>query len=293
MTAYDQKHDIWLVSTLGLSGNADVPAVYVNRGRSTSRRRTSTGARRSASTSPSRRPTRRTRTGSRATTGRRARATATATTSTTTTATATASSCSSRRQRSHVDPGAEPRTRTRLPGQREHRDVTRRDDARMSDGQRRLHDRRRAAAHAGDTNIKVASDQRHRHDARRRIVGRCHEHQGRRAVTPFFTTTLAAAANAGDTNIKVANIAAMVAGPDGQHRHRRRRDESRVIAVRRDGGRNRHGRHADLGARLRPCERRPGDPGRSADPHRPGRERRDGDDPGRRHRRSGRDRASR
>jgi carboxyl-terminal processing protease len=32
------------------------------------------------------------------------------------------------------------------------------------------------------------------------------------AVTPFFTTTLAAAANAGDTNIKVASIAAMVAG---------------------------------------------------------------------------------
>jgi hypothetical protein len=33
VTAYDAKHDIWLVSTLGLSGNADVPAVYVNRGK--------------------------------------------------------------------------------------------------------------------------------------------------------------------------------------------------------------------------------------------------------------------
>jgi hypothetical protein len=32
VTAYDRKHDVWLVSTLGLSGNADVPAVYVNRG---------------------------------------------------------------------------------------------------------------------------------------------------------------------------------------------------------------------------------------------------------------------
>ena len=31
-------------------------------------------------------------------------------------------------------------------------------------------------------------------------------------MTPFFTTTLAAAANAGDTNIKVASITAMVAG---------------------------------------------------------------------------------
>lgn len=32
VTAYDQKHDTWLVSTLGILGNADVPAVYVNRG---------------------------------------------------------------------------------------------------------------------------------------------------------------------------------------------------------------------------------------------------------------------
>ena len=27
-----QRHDVWLVSTLGLSGNANVPAVYINRG---------------------------------------------------------------------------------------------------------------------------------------------------------------------------------------------------------------------------------------------------------------------
>ncbi len=65
VTVYDQKH--------------------------TSARRTSTGARRSASTSRSRLPTRRTRTGSPATTGRRARATATATSNTTTTETATGS----------------------------------------------------------------------------------------------------------------------------------------------------------------------------------------------------------
>jgi hypothetical protein len=45
-----------------------------------------------------------------------------------------------------------------------------------------------AAAAAADTNIKVAS------------------------VAPFFGTTLAAAANAGDTNIKVASVTAMVAG---------------------------------------------------------------------------------
>ncbi len=33
VTAYDSRHDVWLVSTLGLSGAADVPAVYVNRGK--------------------------------------------------------------------------------------------------------------------------------------------------------------------------------------------------------------------------------------------------------------------
>ncbi len=33
VTVYDKKHDVWLVSTLGLSGAADVPAVYVNRGK--------------------------------------------------------------------------------------------------------------------------------------------------------------------------------------------------------------------------------------------------------------------
>jgi len=32
VTVYDRKHDTWIISTLGLSGNADVPAVYVNRG---------------------------------------------------------------------------------------------------------------------------------------------------------------------------------------------------------------------------------------------------------------------
>jgi hypothetical protein len=32
VTVYDQKHDVWLVSTLGLANGANVPAVYVNRG---------------------------------------------------------------------------------------------------------------------------------------------------------------------------------------------------------------------------------------------------------------------
>jgi hypothetical protein len=32
VVAYDKKHNVWIDSTLGLSGNADVPAVYVNRG---------------------------------------------------------------------------------------------------------------------------------------------------------------------------------------------------------------------------------------------------------------------
>ncbi len=32
VTAYDRKHGVWLVSTLGLSHGANVPAVYVNRG---------------------------------------------------------------------------------------------------------------------------------------------------------------------------------------------------------------------------------------------------------------------
>src|SRR3954452_24258490 len=32
VVAYDQKHDVWLASTLGLSGNSEVPAVYINRG---------------------------------------------------------------------------------------------------------------------------------------------------------------------------------------------------------------------------------------------------------------------
>jgi len=32
VTVYDKKHDVWIISTLGLSGNSEVPAVYVNRG---------------------------------------------------------------------------------------------------------------------------------------------------------------------------------------------------------------------------------------------------------------------
>ena len=32
VTAYDARYDVWLVSVLGLSGNANVPAVYINRG---------------------------------------------------------------------------------------------------------------------------------------------------------------------------------------------------------------------------------------------------------------------
>ena len=62
-----------------------------------------------------------------------------------------------------------------------------------------------AAAAAGDQNIKVAS------------------------VTPFFATTLAAAANAGDTNIKVASVTEHGRRQDDQRRHRREPVESAVI----------------------------------------------------------------
>jgi hypothetical protein len=67
------------------------------------------------------------------------------------------------------------------------------------------------SAHAGDTNIKVAS-----------VAGigttlaaaaaAADQNIKVTAVTPFFTTTLSAAATAGDTNIKVASVTAMVAG---------------------------------------------------------------------------------
>ena len=67
------------------------------------------------------------------------------------------------------------------------------------------------AAHAGDTNIKVASvagigttlaAAAAAGDSNVKVA----------AITPFFTTSLSAAANAGDTNIKVASVTAMVAG---------------------------------------------------------------------------------
>ena len=50
-----QRHDVWLVSTLGLSGNSTVPAVYINRGTVELHRpqRHRLGASRSASTSRS------------------------------------------------------------------------------------------------------------------------------------------------------------------------------------------------------------------------------------------------
>ncbi len=32
VTVYDQKHDVWIISTLGLANGTNVPAVYVNRG---------------------------------------------------------------------------------------------------------------------------------------------------------------------------------------------------------------------------------------------------------------------
>ena len=55
VTAYDERHDVWLISTLGLSGDSEVPAVMINRGNGQLRRRRRhrLGARRSASTSRS------------------------------------------------------------------------------------------------------------------------------------------------------------------------------------------------------------------------------------------------
>jgi hypothetical protein len=67
------------------------------------------------------------------------------------------------------------------------------------------------AAHAGDTNIKVASVTNLATTlAAAAVAGASNIKVA--SVAPFFTTTLAAAANAGDTNIKVASVTAMVAG---------------------------------------------------------------------------------
>ena len=76
-----------------------------------------------------------------------------------------------------------------------------------------------AAAVAGATNIKVTS------------------------TAPFFTTTLAAAANAGDTNIKVASVTGLLPGQT-LNVDTGASLESRVISVGRNSGRERDGRHA-------------------------------------------------
>ncbi len=85
VVAYDKRHDVWLDSTLGISGNVIVPAVFVNVGKvrfldsdpasfmggpSVPRRRDRVEPADLPRTSRSRAATRRTRTGSRATTGR-------------------------------------------------------------------------------------------------------------------------------------------------------------------------------------------------------------------------------
>ena len=98
VTAYDaEARHLARQHARPLGNGANVPAVYINRGTAELRRRSDIDwepadlpAHHAAGAS------RRTRTGSRATTGRTARATATATSSGTTTATATARSCSAR-----------------------------------------------------------------------------------------------------------------------------------------------------------------------------------------------------
>ena len=142
---------------------------------------------------------------------------------------------------------------------------------------------RRAAAHAGDTNIKVASVNGIGTTlAAASLAGatniKVDEHP------PFFTTTLAAAANAGDTNIKVANVTELVAGPTINIDTGAARREP-CHPVRRHGGRNRHGRHADVGARLGARERSPVTPAGQKVNVDTGAGQRDGDGPGRRHRR--------
>jgi hypothetical protein len=67
------------------------------------------------------------------------------------------------------------------------------------------------AAHAGDTNIKVASVSGIG-TTLAAAAAAADQNVKVTAVTPFFTTTLAAASNAGDTNIKVASVTAMVPG---------------------------------------------------------------------------------
>ena len=84
------------------------------------------------------------------------------------------------------------------------------------------------AASAGDTNIKVASVNGIGTTLAAAAAAGASNIKVT-AVTPFFTTTLAAAANAGDTNIKVASIAAMVAGQT-INIDTGAADESRVIA---------------------------------------------------------------
>ena len=67
------------------------------------------------------------------------------------------------------------------------------------------------AAHAGDTNIKVASTAGIGTTLAAAAAAGS-QNVKVTAVTPFFTTTLSAASAAGATNIKVASITAMVAG---------------------------------------------------------------------------------
>jgi hypothetical protein len=67
------------------------------------------------------------------------------------------------------------------------------------------------AAHAGDTNIKVASVNGIG-TTLAAAAAAADQNIKVTTVTPFFTTTLSAAASAGATNIKVASITAMVAG---------------------------------------------------------------------------------
>ena len=67
------------------------------------------------------------------------------------------------------------------------------------------------AAHAGDTNIKVASVA-NIGTTLAAAAAAGDQNIKTASVAPFFTTTLAAAANAGDTTIKVASVTAMVAG---------------------------------------------------------------------------------
>jgi hypothetical protein len=206
VVAYDQKHDIWLASTLGLSGNSNVPAVYINRGTANF----ATGdmdwgppicqhITQAVSDSPDKNWI----------------------TCDNWTNSKGFGNCyvewdnngnGNRELMQRTSDGGltwDPAptvsaSATGLPGNGNTGDVSGETTLASTAGSG-------TAAHAGDTNIKVASTA---NIATTLAAAAAAGDQNIKtaSVAPFFTTTLSAAAAAGDTNIKVASVTAMVPG---------------------------------------------------------------------------------